>query len=162
MFPFFTLAVVLHLRPYFISKLRGFSTANKGAKRAPKCGEDNKPWKLGGHSSLGWEWPLPLWPPRFKMSPIPFQSGDFLAGGGLKNRPTCTRNGSKTGPPPPSICGHPPNRPVDVTFAPDRQVGRGVPLLPGQIFPEEDQRQWVNSQWGANPKVRSKGCQRSG
>ena len=29
-----------------------------------------------------WEWPL-----RFKMSSIPFQSGDFLAGG-LKNRPT--------------------------------------------------------------------------
>ena len=50
--------------------------------------KDNEPWKLGGHSSLGgWEWPPPLWPPRFKMSPIPFQSGDFLAGGGLENKP---------------------------------------------------------------------------
>ena len=148
--------------PYFISKLRGFSTANKGAKRAPKCGEDNKPWKLGGHSSLGWEWPLPLWPPRFKMSPIPFQSGDFLAGGGQKNRPTTLKwvqNWSSS----PDTYADDTLRSVDVTFAPDRQVGRWVPLLPapalciGQNFPEEDQRQWVKTVNGEQtPKCVSK------
>ena len=112
--------------------------------------KDNKPWKLGGHSSLGgWEWP-PLWPPRFKMSPIPFQSGDFLAGGGLKNRPTCTRNGSKTGPPA-SICGHPPNRPVNVTFAPDRQVG-GCYYCLGKISPKTTKDTMGEQSMGSKPQ----------